>query len=122
MTGHFILLALALILVALLFFVAGREAERNKLRKDFRLQRNDPAVDLIDIRKSLWDGVWAYILWILLLTAIWFAFSYDSLRDGIIDRYRNGEIVENVTYKYQTVNGEKILRDSTVTYSRPEKE
>ena len=122
MTGHFILLALALILVALLFFVAGREAERNKLRKDFRLQRNDPAVDLIDIRKSLWDGVWAYILWILLLTAIWFAFSYDSLRDGIIDRYRNGEIVENVTYKYQTVNGEKVLRDSTITYSRPEKE
>lgn len=122
MTGHFILLALALILVALLFFVAGREVERNKLRKDFRLQENDKAAGLIDIRKSLWDGVWAYILWILLLTAIWFAFSYDGLRDGIIDRYRNGEIVENVTYKYQTVNGEKVLRDSTITYSRPEKE
>ena len=122
MTAHFILLALTLILLAFLFFVAGREAERNRLRKDFRSQKNGEAVELIEARKKLWDGGWAYILWTLLIIGMWFAFSYNDLRDGTIDRYRNGEIVENVTYKYQTVNGEKVLKDSTVTYSRPEKE
>lgn len=122
MTAHFILLALTLILLAFLFFVVGREAERNKLRKDFRSQKNGEAVELIETRKKLWDGGWAYILWTLLIIGMWFAFSYNDLRDRTIDRYRNGEIVENVTYKYQTVNGEKILKDSTVTYSRPEKE
>lgn len=44
--------------------------------------------------------------------------AYDSVKAEAINKYRNGKIVENVNYHYQTINGEKVLKDSTITYTK----
>lgn len=37
-------------------------------------------------------------------------------RDDAINKYRKGDIIENVQYTYQTIEGKKVLKDSLVTY------
>lgn len=42
----------------------------------------------------------------------------ECVKDYVIDSYRNDEIVEQVKYRYQTINNEKVIIDSTFQYVR----
>lgn len=42
----------------------------------------------------------------------------ESVKDYVIDSYRKDEIVEQVKYRYQTINNEKVIIDSTFQYVR----
>ena len=124
MTWHFIWLAATIICIALMFFSFGVGWERKGIKKDIRGITDDKTLNLIDLRgkASFWTGAWGACIYALFMFILWFGFSYVDLRQKWIDDFRNGDIVENVKYDYQTINGEKVLRDSTITYSRYKKE
>lgn len=80
--------------------------ELTKVKLD-QLQANDKFGLFI---ASLFLGGWVVMM--LVFSGI------EYTKDYVIDSYRKDEIVEQVKYRYQTINNEKVIIDSTFQYVR----
>ena len=118
MTGHFISIGALFVCIFLLAFFVGREVERNKLAKILKPLGFDKVNERIELRKKLADGTWLGIIYVLFFAIVWYIFSYQDIRQDYIERYKDGKIIEVVNYKYEKINGEKVLKDSTITYKK----
>lgn len=116
MTWHLILFFTLVITIAAIAYMVGGEAERKKLHKQFKGLDIDGVEHAIRRRRSLFDGTWIWFIGLAAVLSMWFAFSYADLRECFINGYRDGRIIESVTYRYENVGGEKVLTDSTRTY------
>lgn len=96
---------------------AGKEIERNKIRKITRECADKGKIqERIDARKKENDGSFVFLILFVAVNLTLFAGSYFDLPNYYINKFKEGKIVENVNYNYQKINGEKVLKDSTVTY------
>lgn len=116
MAAHFIFLGLGVIFLFIGTFFLGKDIERNKIIKDTADIDNHDVKQILSTRKLFYDGVCYWFLFGFLYFCLLFGFSYKDMKEYYINGYRNGKIVESITYKYDNVNGEKVLKDSTITY------
>lgn len=116
MTAHFIFLGLCVIFLFLGTFFLGKDIERNKIIKDTKDIDNRDVKKILSCRKTLYGGISFWFFFGFLYFCILFIFTHNDVKEYYINGYRNGEIVENITYKYDNINGEKVLKDSTITY------
>lgn len=111
---HFIVLAIILVCFFFIGFIAGRVKAAKKIQKKKTIEEKDAIASIIALDR----GLTMYIAWVLVMVGLLFAASYSDLRANYISKYRKNEIVEQVTYKYKKINGEKIVTDSTFCYVR----
>lgn len=116
MAVHFIFLGVCVVLLFLTALFLGKDIERNIITKDTADIDNRDIKKILSTRKSLNDGIGYWLACFFLYICFIFAFTYNDLKEYYINGYRSGKIVESITYKYDKVNGEKVLKDSTITY------
>ena len=116
MTAHFIFLGLCVIFLFITAFLLGKDIERKKIIKDTADIDNHDVKKILSWRKTAYDGIWSWFFFLFVYLCLMFGFSYNDVKEYYINGYRNGKIVENITYKYDNINGEKVLKDSTITY------
>lgn len=114
MIGFWIVLAIciALVFVSGMFFGKSRYAEHcyrndatNWVRREFDNDKDDANM-----------GVFLFS-WIAgMAFCVLVGIQCDVVREYFIDKWRANEVVEQTTYHYKTINGEKILVDSTFQY------
>ena len=124
MTLHIILLVIAVILLIVASYLFGMRRERMALKREANKiidgDTKEHLTSYLNLRDALFDpdGGATLCVWIGIMIAIWFIGSYSELREKWINQYRNGEIVENVKYHYQKIDGKNILKDSTFYYTK----
>ena len=117
MTIHIITFICFVIMFALMILSAGKEIERNKIRKITRECVDKGQIqERIDARKKENDGSFMFFIMFVTINLMLFVGTYFDLPNFYINKFKEGKIVENVNYNYQKINGEKVLKDSTVTY------
>ena len=117
MTIHIITFICFVIMFALMILSAGKEIERNKIRKITRECVDKGQIqERIDARKKEDDGSFMFFIMFVTINLMLFVGTYFDLPNFYINKFKEGKIVENVNYNYQKINGEKVLKDSTVTY------
>lgn len=117
MTIHIITFICFVIMFALMILSAGKEIERNKIRKITReCVDKEHIQERIDARKKENDGSFTFFIMFVAINLTLFVGTYFDLPNFYINKFKEGKIVENVNYNYQKINGEKVLKDSTVTY------
>ena len=68
--------------------------------------------------KYLIQGMWLAPFCMIVWFGILFGLSYTDVRKEFINKYKNNTIIEQVSYKYDIVNDQKVLVDSTFVYKR----
>lgn len=117
MAIHIITFICFVIMLVLMVLSAGKEIERNKIRKIARECVDKGQIqERIDARKKENDGAYLFIVWLVAINLTLFVGTYFDLPNFYINKFKEGKIVENVNYNYQKINGEKVLKDSTITY------
>lgn len=95
----------------------GKEIERNKIRDISRSCADKGQIqERIDKRKKENDGSFMFFIMFVAISLMFFAGTYFEFPNFYINKFKEGKIVENVNYNYQKINGEKVLKDSTITY------
>lgn len=116
MAVHFIFLGLCVIALFLTAFFLGRDIERKQITEDTADIDNRDVNKILSTRKTFYGGVDSWLAFFFFYFCFLFALSYIDVKKYYINGYRSGKIVESITYKYDNVNGEKVLKDSTITY------
>ena len=111
MTGHIIFLVLTIVAVALLFFTIGCAYKQEQMRKEFDLNKGEL---FFKVHKP-GDGI-PGLIFVVIWTVFMFVFCYNEIRDNYCEKFDNGKIVKEVNYKYWKVDGEQVLKDSTIHY------
>jgi len=112
MLFHFIWLSLVIAGVFGLGIIIGMKIEINTFN-DFMGPN-----DYTKIEKNLIQDLWLAPFCTIVYFGLLFGVSYTDVRDSFIDKYKNNEIIEQVSYKYDIVNNQKVLTDSTFVYKR----
>lgn len=126
MVLHIIALVAAFIFISITFYLFGMKRERTVLKREANKMADDDAKERItsylNLRNVIFDpdNGTALCAWLATILAITFIGSYSEIREKWINQYRNGEIVENVKYHYQKIDGENVLKDSTFYYTKKE--
>ena len=117
MAIHIITFVCFVIMLALMMLSIGKEIERNKIRDISRGCADKGQIqERIDARKKENDGSFMFIIFFVAINLTLFAGTYFDWPNFYINKFKEGKIVENVNYNYQKINGEKVLKDSTITY------
>lgn len=112
MTGFIVLIALFFIVTFFIGWGVGNSALKKRLRTCVK-EGNE-----IRLNSLINDdfGWWIMFVVLMVYLIIFFVPMLDGVRDYYIDKYRNDEIVEQISYKYRVVGGEKQISDSTFMY------
>ena len=117
MAGHLIALIISLIALFCGALLLGRQLERKRLARE--LKPIEPSANkYIEREERIHNGNWFLPMYIFVISIIFLCASYTSLRSDTIDGYKKGRIVDRITYKYEVINGVKVLKDSTISYPK----
>lgn len=113
MTGFIVFIALFFIVTFFLGWSAGNAILATKLRTCVN-EKNETRLNRLINNEYGW---WVMFLLIVFYYLILMLFPMlGGVRDYYIDKYRNDEIVEQISYKYRVIGGEKQISDSTFMY------
>lgn len=115
MTGFIVFIALFFIVTFFMGWSAGKANLSSQLRTCVN-ENNETRLNYLINNDNFG---WRLMLVMILLYLILLFFPVlDGVKDYYIDKYRNDEIVEQISYKYKVVGGEKQISDSTFIYVR----
>ena len=117
-TLNIILIVLTAIALFIMSLLLGFDIERKRLTRELKHFKHEDVDRYMKGENSLHNGIWQLFLWVFIMSLCWAISTATDSRDKVIDRYKEGKIIERVTYRYEKVDGVKILKDSTVTYIR----